>query len=164
MSVALDYKIWWQFKCQKWQEFCLGKSCWIARIAIEQLYPILRINLLPNFIFQCYRPQTWHFYLFFPALSISGIHKVLGIKFKGGYVTWPLAANGLLRMCLYFIRPIESEPHDRSWELRNNGSKCGKKTLVYVLALQVFTYKCLWAKENWNLSWYKKFSFDWLWW
>ena len=27
----------------------------------------------PNFIFQCYRPQTWQFFLFFPALSISSI-------------------------------------------------------------------------------------------
>ena len=42
----------------------MGKSCWIAR-------------LFPYF-------QTWQFYLFFPALSISAIHEVLGIKFKGG--------------------------------------------------------------------------------
>ena len=45
---------------------------------------ILRFKLLPNFIFQCYRRQTWQFYLFFPALSISGIQKVPGITFKGG--------------------------------------------------------------------------------
>ena len=42
----------------------MGKSCWIARLADG--------------------PQTWGFYLFFPALSISAIHEVLGIKFKGG--------------------------------------------------------------------------------
>ena len=61
----------------------------IANLAIQQHFPIqillvfLRFKLLP-IIFHCYRPQTWQFYLFFPALSISAIHKVLGIKFKGG--------------------------------------------------------------------------------
>ena len=45
----------------------------------------LRLELSPPFIFQCYRPQTWQFYLHvsFPALSISSIHKVSSIKFKG---------------------------------------------------------------------------------
>ena len=68
----------------------MGKSCWKTRLALQQLFPIqilliiLRIKLLPNFIFQCYRPQTRQLYLFFPALFISGIHKVSGIKFKGG--------------------------------------------------------------------------------
>ena len=68
----------------------MGKSCWIASLALQQPFPIqillifLRFKLLPNFIFQCYRHQTWQFYLFFPALFISGIHKVSGIKFKGG--------------------------------------------------------------------------------
>ena len=32
------------------------------------------------------RPQTWQFHLFFPALSISDIHEMLGIKFKDGTV------------------------------------------------------------------------------
>ena len=42
----------------------MGKSCWRARLVIQQLFPIqillvfLRFKLLPNFIFQCYRPQT----------------------------------------------------------------------------------------------------------
>ena len=40
-------------------------------------------QLLPNFIFQWYRPQTFQFYLF-PALFISGIHKVPGIKLRVG--------------------------------------------------------------------------------
>ena len=68
----------------------MGKSCWIARLAIQQHFPIqiilvfLRFKLLLNFIFQCYRPQTWQLYLFFPALSVSAIHEVRGIKFKGG--------------------------------------------------------------------------------
>ena len=64
---------------------------WMARLALQQLFAIqillifLRFELLPDFIFQCYRPQTWQFYLiFFPALSISVIHKVPRIKFKGG--------------------------------------------------------------------------------
>ena len=67
----------------------MGKSCWTARLAIQQHFPIqillvfLRFKLLP-IIFHCYRPQTWQFYLFFPALSVSSIHEVLGIKFKGG--------------------------------------------------------------------------------
>ena len=47
----------------------MGKSCWRA-IAV-----------------QCNRHQTWQFYLFFPALVISGTHKVPGIKiYKGGTV------------------------------------------------------------------------------
>ena len=67
----------------------MGKSGWMARLAIEQLFPIQIFfpfpifKLLPNFIFQCYRPQTWQFYLVFPALFISGIHKVPGLKFNG---------------------------------------------------------------------------------
>ena len=49
----------------------MGKSCWIASLAIQQLFPIQIFltfpifKLLPNFIFQCYRPQTWQFYLVF---------------------------------------------------------------------------------------------------
>ena len=35
-----------------------------------------KVKLLPNFISQCNRPQTCQFYLFFPALLISGTHKV----------------------------------------------------------------------------------------
>ena len=68
----------------------MGKSCWIARLALQQHFPIqlllvfLRFKLLPDFLFQCYRPQTWQFYLLFPSLSISVIHEVLGSKFKGG--------------------------------------------------------------------------------
>ena len=49
----------------------MGKCCWIAKLS-------------PNFIFQSYRPQTWQSYLFFPVLSVSGIHQVLGIKFRVG--------------------------------------------------------------------------------
>ena len=59
--------------------------CVIASLAIQQLLPIfIRFKLLSNFIFQCYRPQTWQFYLVFPALFISGTHKVSSCKFKGG--------------------------------------------------------------------------------
>ena len=68
----------------------MGKSCWIASLVhdLQQRFPIQillvfpRFKLPPNFIFQCYRPHTWQFYLFFPALFISGIHdKVPGVKF-----------------------------------------------------------------------------------
>ena len=51
-------------------------------LALQQLFPIQihltfpTFKLLSYFIFQCYRPQTRQLYLFFPALSISGIHKV----------------------------------------------------------------------------------------
>ena len=62
---------------------------------IQILLPFPIFKLPPNFIFQCYRPQTWQFYLFFPALSVSSIQKVPGIKFKGGEVNWVLAAKGL---------------------------------------------------------------------
>ena len=54
----------------------------------------LRFNLPPNVIFQCFRPQTWQFYIFFPALSISGINNFLSIEFKVEQVMWPLAAKG----------------------------------------------------------------------
>ena len=41
----------------------------------------LGFKLLPKFIFQCYRHQTWHV----PVLFISGIHEVSGIlKFNVG--------------------------------------------------------------------------------
>ena len=36
--------------------------------------------------------QGWQFYLFCPALFVSSIHEVLGIKFKGGYR--PFVAKG----------------------------------------------------------------------
>ena len=68
----------------------MGRSCWIARLAIQQLFPIqiflpfAIFKLLPNFIFQCYRLQTGQFYLVFPALVISGIDKVPGLKLDGG--------------------------------------------------------------------------------
>ena len=58
-------------------------------LALQHLFPIqillifLRIKLLPNVIFLSYRPQTWQFYLCFPVLFISGIHKVSGLKLKG---------------------------------------------------------------------------------
>ena len=67
----------------------MGKSHWIARLAIQQHFPIkillvfLRFKLPPNFIFQWYRPQTCQFYLLFPALSISAFHKVPGIHLIG---------------------------------------------------------------------------------
>ena len=60
----------------------MGKCCWIASLGIQQLFPIQILlpfpifKLLPNYIFQCYRPETWQFYLFFPALSVSSIHEV----------------------------------------------------------------------------------------
>ena len=63
----------------------MGKSCWRARLGIQQFFrieiflPFLIFKLLLNFIFQCYRPQTWQSYLVFPALFISGTHKVPGL-------------------------------------------------------------------------------------
>ena len=72
------------------KRICMGKSCWLASLAHQQLFPIQIFlpfpifKLLPNFIFQCYRPQAWQFYLVFPALFISGTHKVPGLKSNGG--------------------------------------------------------------------------------
>ena len=90
----------------------MGKSCWLASLASQQLFPIQILlpfpifKLLPNLIFQCYRPQTWQFYLVIPALFISGTQKVPGLKFNGvGHVTRsckepiPLAS---LRPCLRY--------------------------------------------------------------
>ena len=68
----------------------MGKSCWMARLANQRLFPIqiflpfMIFKLLPNFTFQCYRSQTSQFYLVFPAFFISGTHKVPGLKFNGG--------------------------------------------------------------------------------
>ena len=65
----------------------MGKSCWMASLAIQKLFPIqilLRFELLRNVIFECFIPQTWQFYLVFPAHFISAIHKVPDLKFKGG--------------------------------------------------------------------------------
>ena len=61
-----------------------GKSCPPANFSIQILLIFLRFEVPPNFMLHCHRPQTWQFYFFFPALFISGIHKVPGIKFKGG--------------------------------------------------------------------------------
>ena len=64
----------------------MGKSCWMARVVTFShiFLPFAIFKLLLNFIFQCYRLQTWQFYLVFPALFISGTHKMLGLKFNGG--------------------------------------------------------------------------------
>ena len=48
---------------------CMGKSCWMTSLAIQQLFPIQillifpRFELLQNLIFECYRPQTWQNFL-----------------------------------------------------------------------------------------------------
>ena len=82
----------------------MGNCCWIASLATQHICPIHILlpfpifKLPPNSIFQCYRLQTWQFYLFFPARSVSSIQKVPGIKFKGGQVTCPQLQTGLLQM------------------------------------------------------------------
>ena len=74
---------------------------WIASLALQQLFPIqillifLRFELPPNFIFQCYRPPTRQFYLCFPALSISVIHKVPSITLRMGKSRDPLLQKHL---------------------------------------------------------------------
>ena len=56
---------------RKWEHFQItkfnrvGKPCSPATFSIQILLIFLRFELPPNFIFQCYRPQTWQFYLFF---------------------------------------------------------------------------------------------------
>ena len=71
----------------------MGKCCWMEWLChVQQLFPIQIplsfpiFKLLPNFIFECSnRPQTWWLCVFLHALFISGIHKLPGLKFKGGY-------------------------------------------------------------------------------
>ena len=53
---------------------------------VQILLIFLRFELPPN----CYRPQTWHLYLFFPACSISSIRKIPRITFKVGRSHDPL--------------------------------------------------------------------------
>ena len=46
----------------------LGKSCWTARLAIPihtNPLNILRFKLSPNFIFECFKPQTCSFYFWY---------------------------------------------------------------------------------------------------
>ena len=55
----------------------MGKSCNL--IPYKSSNNICKnFKLLPNSIFQWYRPQTWQVYLLLPALFISGIQKVSG--------------------------------------------------------------------------------------
>ena len=51
----------------------MGKSCWMASLALYLNTTDLKLGST--------------FYLFFPALFISGIHKVPGLKFDDGLVT-----------------------------------------------------------------------------
>ena len=63
----------------------MGKSCWIARLAIKILLIFLRFELLTNFIISnATGLEHSSCTCLVPIRSISGIHKVLGIKFKGG--------------------------------------------------------------------------------
>ena len=72
-------------------------------VSIQILLPLPIFKLLPNFIFECYRPQTWHFYLFFPALFISGTHKVPGLKFKGGVGHVTMSCKGPIEQNFFQI-------------------------------------------------------------
>ena len=72
---------------RKWEHFQITAFNWVYMTGGKPCPPATFSELLPNFIFQCYRPQTWQFYLFFPALSISSICKVPSIIFKGEKVT-----------------------------------------------------------------------------
>ena len=72
---------------RKWEHFQITqfnrvyKYGWTASLALQQLFPIqillifLRFELLPNFIFHCYRPQTWQSTYFFPAFSTLLVFK-----------------------------------------------------------------------------------------
>ena len=73
------------------------KSIGYKLFLIQILLIFTRFELLQHFIFEFYRPQTWQFYSFFPALFISGIHKVSGLKFGGwiGHVT--MSCKGPIR-------------------------------------------------------------------
>ena len=57
----------------------------LARLVFfASLLVFLRFKLLPNILYSYAADlKLGSFYLVFPALSISAIHKVLGIKFKG---------------------------------------------------------------------------------
>ena len=64
----------------------------VASVAIQQLFPMqillpfLMFKLLPNVIFlrKATDLKLGSSTYFFPALFISGIHKVPSLKFKGG--------------------------------------------------------------------------------
>ena len=57
------------------------KACHRNPLNISKIWTAVKF-----YNFQCYRPPSWQLTTcFVPILSISIIHKVLGIKFKGGY-------------------------------------------------------------------------------
>ena len=69
----------------------MGKSCWIARLAMQQLFPIQILLVFLRFLktaTKCYIPMllisNLVVLLIFPARSFSDFHKVPGIEFKGG--------------------------------------------------------------------------------
>ena len=71
--------------------FVWEKGCWIARLTIHQLFPIQILLPFPIFLYCCqilYSNSTdlklGSFYLFLPALFISGIHKVPGLSLRVG--------------------------------------------------------------------------------
>ena len=72
---------------ERWNSsFCCDAKWRIISIIfpIQILLIFLRFELAPNFIFEFYIPmlqtQTWQFYLFFPALSISSKFQVLNLR------------------------------------------------------------------------------------
>ena len=62
----------------------MGKCCWRASLAIQQLFPIQ--ILLPFSIFKLTPNVKLGSSTYSSALSVSGTAKVPGIKFKGGEV------------------------------------------------------------------------------
>ena len=59
-------------------------SAFFVFVSFFSGYTYQTLEAIAAAIFQCYRPQTWQFYLVFPALFISGTHKVLGLKLRVG--------------------------------------------------------------------------------
>ena len=84
----------------------MGKSCWMARLALQQHFPtqILLVFLSIKIATKFYIPmlQTSNLavlLILFPALSVFSIHNVLGILKMVGHVT--LSCKMLIRFVLF---------------------------------------------------------------
>ena len=115
----------------------MGKSCWRARLVISNffLYKSYYHFLLANFIFQWYRPQTWQFYLFFPALFISGIHKVSGtLKLRMTDNNGSNSRMTMNRLTAWQAKDLTSTFYCRDWHRIFKKRKQSKKiTIQWVL-------------------------------
>ena len=98
---------------RKWKHFQITKFNMAGGQPLPSgNYLSLRFELPPNFIFQFCGPQNFQFYLFFPALSISRIHKVPRIEIKVGRSRDPLLPRPQFMAKIYKPQAIQAVGFD----------------------------------------------------